>query len=246
MTSTATRKPVAQVSFPGQAAAAAGPCDLLPMFLMHYGFRRDLIQFAAAAANTPVADRSAWRRLAKRWDKFGTVLHGHHTGEDEILWPLLLSKVDGAGDSEARQTLDAMEAEHSEIDPLLAGCAAGFHRLAEAADADARAALVVRLAATQQRLGDHLGHEESDAMVILQRHLTAAEWDGMHGEFGKHYKGVLVFTASWVTHQVPANLMPQVSAFMGTPVMLVSRVLRPWFDRQERRTFGRAYRMLPS
>ena len=74
---------------------------------------------------------------------FATALHHHHSGEDAGLWPLLLSRADAAG----RTLLEAMEAEHGEIDPILQACAAGFARLAERPDADARAALVVRLVA---------------------------------------------------------------------------------------------------
>ena len=45
---TATTTPAPQVTFPGQAAAPPGPCDLMPMYLMHHAFRRDLAAFAAA------------------------------------------------------------------------------------------------------------------------------------------------------------------------------------------------------
>jgi hypothetical protein len=246
MTRSTTSGTVAQVSFPGQAACPDGPSDLLPMYLMHYGFRRDLTQFAAAAAETPIGDRPAWQRLAKRWELFSLVLHGHHTGEDEVLWPLLLSRVADAKDDHARQTLDAMEAEHGEIDPLLASCADGFRRLAETADPDARAALVVRLAATAQRLGEHLGHEETDAMQLVQRYLSVEDWNGMHSQMGKHYKSPVAFTLCWVMHQVPADLRPRVQAFIGTGGTLVARLLRPGFERRERRTFGKAGRLSPA
>ena len=69
-----------------------------------------------------------------------------------------------------------MEAEHAEIDPLLAACAEGFARLASHADDDARAALAVRLVATRESLARHLAHEETDAMAILQRLMTQEDW----------------------------------------------------------------------
>ena len=47
--------------------------------------------FAAAVRATPVADRRAWRLLTERWDLFATVLHHHHTAEDEHVWPALVS-----------------------------------------------------------------------------------------------------------------------------------------------------------
>ncbi len=130
-----------QLHLPGQAAAPDGPVDLAVMFLMHYAFRRDLAAFATAVRTTPVSDRPTWRLLAARWGVFGEMLHHHHSGEDAGLWPVLLER-SGPDD---RATLEAMEREHAEIDPLLAACAEGFQRLADAPDDDARAALEVRV-----------------------------------------------------------------------------------------------------
>ena len=144
--------PVAQVTFPGQAAAPPGPVDLLPMYLMHHAFRRDLSRFAAAAAGTAVGDRRRWTALSRRWSRFSRVLHLHHAGEDDILWPLLLMRVHSAGDQADERRWRRWKSEHEEIDPLLTGCAAGFTALASGADVDARAALVVRVAAAAARL----------------------------------------------------------------------------------------------
>src|SRR3954454_17933582 len=94
------------------------------MYLMPWGFRRDLAAFAAAVPVTPVADRRAWARLSRRFALFAGVLHQHHTGEDAGLWPLLAER--GA----APAVLDALEAEHAVIDPLLSCCAAGLAALA--------------------------------------------------------------------------------------------------------------------
>jgi hemerythrin-like domain-containing protein len=216
----------------------------MPMYLMHHAFRRDLTSFAAAVADTSVEDRRAWRALARRWSQFARVLHLHHEGEDEILWPLLLEKVDRAGDPDGRATLEAMEAEHEEIDPLLCGCAEGLASLAAGADADTRAALVVRMTAARERLGHHLGHEESDAMALVQQHLTPAEWDALHPEFGRHYTPQDgLFALPWVLHEVPRELRPRVLAFVGRGTALAWLVLlRLPFALRERRIFRAAGR----
>jgi len=173
-----------QLFLPGQAAAPDGPVDMQMMFLMHHAFRRDLAKFAAAAQHTPVEDRATWRLLAARWELFADVLH-HHSGEDAGLWPWLLEH----GTPADRATLDAMAAEHAEIDPALAACAAGFNRLVSHADDDARAALAVRLVATRDGLARHLAHEETDAMAILQRVMTQEEWTALDEEFFKQDLG---------------------------------------------------------
>ncbi|WP_395728416.1 hemerythrin domain-containing protein [Nakamurella sp.] len=232
---TTTLPPVPQISFAGQAAAPPGPCDLVAMYVMHHAFRRDLRVFGAAVAATPVGDRRTWQALRGRWRRFSRVLHHHHSGEDEALWPLLLSRASTDGD---RAALRAMADEHEEIDPLLAGCAAGFERLASGPDEDERAALAVRLAATAERLGRHLGHEETDAMAVLQAHLTPSEWDHLHPAFARHYSvGDMVFTVSWVLDGLPADQRRTVLRFFGIPLTATWHVLRWPHHWRERRIF---------
>jgi hypothetical protein len=234
-----TQHPVPQVTFPGQAATPPGPVDLLPMYLIHHAFRRDLADFVAAVTRTPAADRTAWTALASRWRLFAGMLHAHHTGEDAILWPLLLARLEATGDQEGLATLRAMEAEHEEIDPLLSGCDDGFSRLAEAPDEDALAALQVRLVATRERLAVHLGHEESDAMALVQRHLTAAEWQELDRQFAKHYPAELARDGlPWVLARVPREAMPRVRAFLGAlPILVWRLLLRRSFEQRDRVAF---------
>jgi hypothetical protein len=224
-----------QLRLPGQTAAPDGPVDLHAMFVMHHAFRRDLVAFAAAAEATPAADRETWRRLQRRWELFSTVLHHHHSGEDAGLWPVLLERSDEAG----RATLDAMEAEHAEIDPLLAGCADGFDRMAQVADDDARRALAVRLVATRERLAHHLRHEETEALALVQEHLTDQEWRDLEQE---HFRSDLspkeLFTlVAWAAHGIGDQQRREVLAKTGLPFVVLWRLGRGRFARSARRTF---------
>jgi hypothetical protein len=233
-----------QIVLPGQEAAPPGPVNMVAMYVFHHAFRRDLAAFAAAVRGTPVADRVTWVALAARWGRFRAVLHKHHHGEDAALWPLLRARVDAAGDVAGRATLEAMEAEHAEIDPLLGACSEGFARLAERADADARDALEVRVVAAGERLAKHLGHEERDAMALVQRYLTAADWERLERE---HFKPMykprdLPFVVAWGLYRLPADRFARVRDGMaGRPLELVWRLfLRGPFERRERKTFKHA------
>ena len=224
-----------QLFLPGQTAAPEGPVDMQMMYVLHHAFRRDLDRFVVAARKTPVADRATWRLLAARWQVFSAQLHHHHEGEDRAIWPWLREH----GSTEDVATLDAMEAEHAEIDPILASCAAGFERLAQHDDEDARAALAVRLCAARESLGRHLRHEETEAIAIIQRVMTNAEWEQLEEE---HFKAGVSFAqvlalVPWAAHDVPGPLRRQVFAKTGRPNHILWLLTRRGFERRERVAF---------
>lgn len=220
---------------PGQEAAVPGPVSMDLMYVMHHGFRRDLAAFAAAARLTPVEDRDTWRALADRWAVFAKILHHHHTGEDTGVWPYLLERTDAAG----REVLEAMEAEHAEIDPLLEASAAGFAVLATRADEDTRSALAVRLVAARESLGRHLRHEETEAVPLIQALIAPDEWERIDEEFFKTGLGLADFASivPWALHGLTAEQRRRVFAGTGTPFRFLWLVVRRGFERRERAAF---------
>ena len=223
-----------QLRLPGQAAAPDGPIDMQMMYLMHHAFRRDLDAFASAVRNTPATERCTWKALAARWELFAEVLHKHHSVEDDHIWPELVQ----LGTLEDIAVLEAMEAEHGEIDPLLESCAAGFRRLAQRPDEDARAALAVRVCAARESLRRHLAHEENEAIAILQRLLTAERWEEMKAEVEKG--GSLreaVRVVPWVGHGVPRENLERVLEGIPTPFRVIWSLTHRGFERREAKTF---------
>ena len=233
--STTTHDWPTQLFLPGQAAAPDGPVDMQMMYVMHHAFRRDLAKFTEAAQRTPVKDRTAWKLLAGRWAVFSEVLHEHHSGEDAGLWPWLLEH----GTPADRSTLEAMEAEHAEIDPSLAACAEGFARLASHGDDDSRAALVVRLVATRDSLARHLAHEETDAMAILQRLMTQEEWLALEEESFKKKMTLryVISVVPWAAYGLPREVLDRVFADAGLGFKLVWLATRRRFAVREARAF---------
>ena len=226
-----------QVRLPGQTAAHPGPVDMTMMYVMHHAFRRDLAVLSAAAAVTPATDRRAWVALADRWALFAEALHLHHSGEDRGLWPRLLA----VATPEEAEVLEAMEAEHEGIDPMLTACAAGFARLREHADDDARAALAVRLAAARAQLGEHLRHEETEAIAIIQRRLSDADWHQIEEESFKHDipPRTLLKLVPWVAEGVPADVREVVFSAPGGRVnQALWYLTRGGFRRRQRRALA--------
>jgi len=153
---------------PGTDAArhGTGAADLTIMLAAHDAFRRDLTRLARAAATADLSDPARRQSVAAGWELLKRELHLHHTAEDQIIWPVLRPRL--AHSEHALSVLDAMEAEHDLIDPLLAAVDTAFNvapdQLAGAIDA---------LATT---LTGHLAHEERDGLPLIGVALTAAEW----------------------------------------------------------------------
>lgn len=232
--STSTAWP-AQITLSGQAAAPAGPLDMWMMYVTHHAYRRDLAKFCAAAERTPVQARVTWRALLARWELFSLALEHHHHAEDVALWPVLMERADPDG----RQVLVDMAAEHAEIDPILFAVAAGLTTLAAGGDADVRAALVVRVVAGRESLGRHLAHEETEAIALMQRLMTQAEWEQMVSDH---------FQPERVTLAMLRDLLPWTIEGLPAPVRarmlgdvpggrLIWRLSRPGYDRREHRAF---------
>ena len=155
---------------PGTDAArhGTGDADLTIMLAAHDAFRRDLTRLARTASAANLSDPARRQSVAAGWDLFKRELHLHHTAEDEIIWPALRPRL--AHSAAALSVLDAMEAEHERIDPLLAAVDTEFpggDRLADVIDA------------LTSSLTGHLGHEERDGLPLIGVALTAAEWRGV-------------------------------------------------------------------
>ena len=233
---------VEQLKLPGQAAAPPGPVDVAGMYVMHHGFRRDLDNFVNTVPRAGVGDRHRWQRLARRWRLSPSSCTSTTRARMPGLWPLLLARVDAAGDPAAGVTLEAMQAEHADIDPILTSCGQGFDRLAATADADARAALEVRLMAARRALDAHLAHEETDAMALVQRYLDEKDWKALErNHFAVAYSvRESLQVLPWVMHRLPEAAQ---EAVFGQPGAGVLRhpwqwILRPRFECAERRAFG--------
>lgn len=233
-----------QILLPGQAAAPPGPADLTMMYVLHHAFRRDLRDFRVVIAVLPLDDRSAWRRLAQRWQLFTSELHSHHTKEDEILWPLLAERARAGEDTDSLRVLDEMESEHTTLDPLLTSCDAGFSALASGGRADQlvdlRSDLLADLTDLAEALDTHLGHEESAAVPILQRYVPGEEWEVIERDRfrGRPSVGHARRFLPWIFKGLDEAAATRVAAIGGPGMRLLLASSRRGFARREAEVFG--------
>jgi len=138
------------------------------MYVMHDALRRELERIARITARAD-DDPARVLRTAVGWEMFKSYLHAHHTAEDETLWPVMAEILPGRPADLA--LLEALEAEHATIDPLLnaiddalADRERGPERLGGLVDA------------LDTGLRGHLAHEETDGLPLMDDILTEEQW----------------------------------------------------------------------
>ena len=127
--------------------------DMTMMYAFHDALRRDLKQIAQMDGRS------------EGWDLFESLLHVHHTSEDDALWPVVREAVAGRPDDLA--LLDDMAEEHAALAPLLETIDAALGR-----DDSAPAAR----AELGERLEQHLDHEEEAALPLVDTTLDPDQW----------------------------------------------------------------------
>lgn len=142
--------------------------DMSSMLAIHQALRRDLDRLGRIAAR-PDGNPARLLRAAAGWEQFKTFLVAHHTAEDQALWPPLREAVAANPDQVA--LADALEEEHSVIEPLLAAIDA-----AAADPDDGHRAIGGIIDELISKLSGHLRHEETEGFALIDASLTPEQW----------------------------------------------------------------------
>ncbi|MFA1538346.1 hemerythrin domain-containing protein [Actinomadura monticuli] len=151
---------------------AATP-DMTMMLVTHNAFRRDLGHLTDAAERLDAGDAGDLGRreaVGLGWATLKAMLISHHEGEDRYMWPRMRAGLHGRADDLA--VLDAMEAEHDRIDPLVAAVDDALARSGENGTRLAAAAGEFRA-----ELDRHLKHEEEEALPLVAVAMSPRAWD---------------------------------------------------------------------
>jgi hypothetical protein len=188
--------------------------DLSVMLDFHAALRRDLEQVARVAGRR---DRSAGTRLrvALGWEQFKKFLVIHHQAEDDFLWPVLLAKVAGFPDQVA--LVDALEAEHAVIEPLLGAADAA------AGDPEAGGRLGDVVDELVTKLAGHLDHEESEGLPLIDASLGAEEWQLFGRLHGQRLLGDAPIYVPWLLDRADKEAVDDFLAKIPPPLATAYR-----------------------
>ncbi|MFD8416511.1 hemerythrin domain-containing protein [Streptomyces sp. NPDC059650] len=148
------------------------------MAMIHQVFRRESRLLAELVQEVRPADTARSRILAEHWRLYSIGLHAHHTGEDEVLWPVLLPHLD----LDAEQVL-AMEAQHRGLDEGIAEVQRHMDRWQPRALPEDRDELAEALRRHHRQLCAHLDEEEREVMPLVALHVSQEQWRAV-GERG--------------------------------------------------------------
>jgi hypothetical protein len=182
------------------------------MGIVHDALRRDLDRALEVLSAAPSPDGARRAALGAHVGWMVGFLHTHHHGEDAGLWPVVRAREPRAG-----ALLDAMEADHVRVAPLLEACDTAAHDYAAGASDEERVALLGALERLGEVLLPHLRREEDEVMPLVSVAMTAAEWHAVDQQYfiGPKSLTQLGFEGHWlldgldpersqvVVHQVP-------------------------------------------
>jgi hemerythrin-like domain-containing protein len=153
--------------------------DTWDMIVVHRVFRREFRLMPALVRAVRPGDTARAEILAEHLANVAGALHHHHTGEDEMVWPLLLERA-----QMHTELINRMEAQHERLHAPLARIEEILPRWRSTALATDREELAEVIAQASVALDEHLADEEQEILPIIERYLSPAEWNAV-GERGR-------------------------------------------------------------
>jgi hemerythrin-like domain-containing protein len=195
--------------------------------IIHAAVRRDLARAESGLRAFQDGDQQRAAELKRAWDFLSEMLHEHHVGEDDNVWPYLrtLGEVDP-------ELADQMEAEHVQMAAAMARASAAMNQFVAAATEDSAGTAADAVAAAAAVTDRHLEHEEQAVMPIVVAHQETHEWKvvekKLRGAVGK--AGPFI---AWLQDGMEPQFARALSGTIPGPVRLIlSRVAGRSYHRE--------------
>jgi hemerythrin-like domain-containing protein len=209
--------------------------DLQPSYLEHRAMRVDAARLTTLVRSAEPTDAGRLREVAAWYDRYESAIHDHHTAEEAVIYPALLSRDPSFADADARLEgqhgvlADRLTVVRESLGGLVA--AAGGSNWERERDESVRAAEALR-----EIIVTHLAHEEDVAFSRYRAAFTGTEFAALGAAAWKIVGSrSVIFAAPWVLdHATPTE---RSELLAGQPLLLrvlYRLVLRPRYDRLTR------------
>ena len=204
--------------------------------VIHDALRRDLVRLERAVSAPVSEDRRAVLCGHATWVL--DVLHHHHVGEDEGLWPLVLTKR-----PDLKPLMEQMEQEHEMLAEASDGLRTALAEYAADGSDTRREAVADAVRNMQATTLPHLEHEEREAMPLVLDTLDQDDWKYL--EKNHFRKGVSFgeagMTAMWWLDGLGDDRRWVVSSTIPGPVLwFMGRRYGPRYRRECQVAWGAA------
>ena len=154
---------------------ASSLADTRGMYTVHSMMRREFALLPALVRSVEAGDSARAQVVADHIKLLSLVLNEHHSAEDAVLWPKLLSRAP----KEIDPVVHLVEEQHEEIDTLTDHVDALLASWTSGAGLNDRDALSEALHGLAMLLHGHMQLEERLILPVIERHIFASEWREM-------------------------------------------------------------------
>jgi hemerythrin-like domain-containing protein len=210
--------------------------DTRDMVVVHTAMLREFRLAPGVVSRVAGGDRARARVVDAHLDLVSGLLHHHHSGEDELLWPVLEPRLPAA----ARAQLEVAESQHAGIEEVLDRVATARVSWVETAEDPSRGELAEALTALHGLLAEHLEFEERHLLPLVAAHCTEAEWHAV-GEAGATSvpKSQLMLVMGMFAYEGDPEVLAAMLSAAPPPVrLLVPRIAPRVYARYAARIHG--------
>ena len=195
--------------------------DVHEMVVIHRVFRREFSAIPHLVRRVADGDTARAGIIGGHLSLILAGLHMHHTGEDEVLWPLLLERA-----APSTGLVETMQGQHHRVDTYAAQVGPLLDEW-KATPSPLRGEQLARVVEQfAEALFEHLDVEEREILPLVSRHITVAEWDSL-GEHGKDSMSArqLPLMFGSILEDADEDERSRMLAHLPGPVRLVMRTI---------------------
>jgi hypothetical protein len=158
--------------------------DTSDMPALHAVFRKSLGAAPGLIGGTPADDIGRSAIVGTYYDNVLRLLHAHHGGEDELVWPKLLERC-----PDEAEMVSEIAGQHEVVGKLMDVTMTQLQQWSGSASERDAATLIGLMGQLNDNLITHLDAEEEFVLPLCARYITPGEWAELPQHGMKHFDG---------------------------------------------------------
>jgi hemerythrin-like domain-containing protein len=210
----------------GIPAQATPPlADTSDMAQVHRVFRDAVASASSLITSATAHGAERVDLVASYYANVLALLHAHHDGEDELIWPILIQR---APDQAAE--VQRIAGQHDDIGSALEAASAAIAAWKQTGDAVTGAAAAAAVATLGTALLAHLDEEEAFIVPLAAQHILASEWAELPGHALRNFSGDKMWLVlGLIREQMSARQLTLMDDHMPPPVLAMWQQHEPAF-----------------